>query len=61
MKTYIANWDSCFGLCVMIINAENIDKARNIILKEGDYGTMDNIEIRELDNKTDGVTYFMRN
>ena len=55
MKTFIVNWRTNYGLCVMLINSDDIESAK-IIAKEKD--AWNGFEIEEVDKLTEGVTFF---
>lgn len=55
MKTFIVNWRTNYGLCVMLINSDDIESAK-IIAKEK--GAWNGFEIEEVDKLTEGVTFF---
>lgn len=55
MKTFIVNWQTNYGLSVMLINSDDIESAK-IIAKEK--GAWNGFEIEEVDTITKGVTFF---
>jgi hypothetical protein len=54
MKTFIVTYMSNYGLCVMIINNENIEMAK-IIAKEN--GASDGFDIEELNKIEKGIVF----
>ena len=55
MKTFIVHWYTNYGLCVMLINSDDIESSK-IIAKEK--GAWNEFEIEEVDKLTEGVTFF---
>jgi len=58
MKTYIANWDTNYGLSVIVINAKNREDAKKIAEEKGAW---DGYELDELDTSNEGVVFFEQN
>ena len=60
MKTYIANWDTNYGLSVIVINANNKEDAKKIADDKG-FSVCDGYELDELDVSSKGVAFFKQN
>ena len=58
MKTYIASWDTNYGLSVIVINANNKEDAKKIAEEKGAW---DGYDIDELDTSSKGVVFFEQN